>query len=123
MAGKAEEVEGAGFDTVKLLAAVGLLVAGVTGFYWFADQSTLLRVLGLLAFAAVSVGIIFTTAKGRTLAAFLTDARTEVRKMVWPSRTETLQTALVVIAITILVAIFLWLIDMLLGWSIREFIR
>ncbi|MBK1674405.1 preprotein translocase subunit SecE [Ectothiorhodospira shaposhnikovii] len=122
MAGKAE-VEGAGFDTVKLLAAVGLLVAGVVGFYWFSDGSTLLRVLGLLAISGVAVGIVFTTAKGRALAGFLQDSRTEVRKMVWPTRVETLQTSLVVLAVTILVAIMLWLIDMLLGWSIREFIR
>ncbi|MCG5499481.1 preprotein translocase subunit SecE [Ectothiorhodospira lacustris] len=122
MAGKAE-VEGAGFDTVKLLVAVGLLVAGVIGFYWFSDGSTLLRVLGLLAISGVAVGIVFTTAKGRTLAGFLQDSRTEVRKMVWPTRVETLQTSLVVLAVTILVAIMLWLIDMLLGWSIREFIR
>ncbi|MCG5512057.1 preprotein translocase subunit SecE [Ectothiorhodospira shaposhnikovii] len=122
MAGKAE-VEGAGFDTVKLLVAVGLLVAGVIGFYWFSDGSTLFRVLGLLAISGVAVGIVFTTAKGRALAGFLQDSRTEVRKMVWPTRVETLQTSLVVLAVTILVAIMLWLIDMLLGWSIREFIR
>ncbi|EHQ53633.1 preprotein translocase subunit SecE [Ectothiorhodospira sp. PHS-1] len=122
MAGKAE-VEGAGFDTVKLLVAVGLLVAGVIGFYWFSDGSTLFRVLGLLAISGVAVGIVFTTAKGRALAGFLQESRTEVRKMVWPTRVETLQTSLVVLAVTILVAIMLWLIDMLLGWSIREFIR
>ncbi|SEP63638.1 preprotein translocase subunit SecE [Ectothiorhodospira magna] len=122
MAGKAE-VEGAGFDTVKLLVAVGLLVAGVIGFYWFSDESTLFRVLGLLAISGIAVGIVFTTAKGRALAGFLQDSRTEVRKMVWPTRVETLQTSLVVLAVTILVAIMLWLIDMFLGWSIREFIR
>ncbi|SIT70712.1 protein translocase subunit secE/sec61 gamma [Ectothiorhodosinus mongolicus] len=123
MAGKTEIVVGSGLDTAKLVVAVALLVGGVFTFYWFSDASTLLRVVGLLAFVAVAVGIIFTTGMGRNLAGFLGESRTEVRKMVWPTRVETLQSTLVVLAATIVVAIFLWLIDMLLGWTIREFIR
>ncbi|SFM50534.1 protein translocase subunit secE/sec61 gamma [Ectothiorhodospira mobilis] len=122
MAGKTE-VERSGLDTAKLGLAVGMLVAGIVAFYWFSDQSTLLRAIGLVAVSAVAVAIGMTTAKGRALAGYLRDSRTEVRKMVWPSRAETVQTTLVVLAVTLLVAILLWLIDMLLGWSIREFIR
>ncbi|MCG5534444.1 preprotein translocase subunit SecE [Ectothiorhodospira mobilis] len=122
MAGKTE-VERSGLDTAKLGLAVGLLVAGIVTFYWFSDQSTLLRAIGLVAVSGVAVAIGMTTAKGRALAGYLRESRTEVRKMVWPTRAETVQTTLVVLAVTLLVAILLWLIDMLLGWSIREFIR
>ena len=122
MAGKTE-VERSGLDTAKLGLAVGLLVAGIVAFYWFSDQSALWRAIGLVAVSGVAVAIGMTTAKGRALAGYLRESRTEVRKMVWPSRTETVQTTLVVLAVTLLVAILLWLIDMLLGWSIREFIR
>jgi preprotein translocase subunit SecE len=101
---------------------VALLIAGVLGFYYYADASTLLRVLGLLAASGIAVGIAMTTAKGRLLSAFLTNSRTEVRKMVWPTRVETTQTTLIVLGVVILVGIFLWLMDTLLGWIIRLFI-
>jgi preprotein translocase subunit SecE len=113
------EVQSSGLDTAKLAVAALLLVAGVVAFYWYQDQSTLYRILGLLAIVAVAAGIALTTAKGRSIVSFLQDSRTEVRKMVWPSRTETVQTTLVVFLVVIVVGIFLWLLDMFLGWLIR----
>jgi preprotein translocase subunit SecE len=106
-------------DTVKLAAAALLLLAGVGGFYYFGEQSTLLRVVGLLAVAGVAVALAYTTVMGRTFAGFLGDARTEVRKVVWPTRQETVQTTLIVFVMVILVAIFLWLLDMLLLWGVQ----
>jgi len=116
------EQTGGGIDTAKLSLAIAILVAGVLGFYYFKDESTLLRVLGLLAVAGLAVFIAMTTAKGRQLAAFMGNSRTEVRKMVWPTRVETTQTTLIVLGVVILVGIFLWLLDTLLGWIIRSFI-
>ncbi len=121
MTGKAE-VERSGVDTAKLVAAVLLLVAGVLAFYWFAAESLLFRVLGLLAVVGVAVGIFATTAPGRALWGFLGESRNEVRKMVWPTRAEALQTTLIVILVVIIVAIFLWLVDMFLGWAVRSII-
>ncbi|OOG21807.1 preprotein translocase subunit SecE [Thioalkalivibrio denitrificans] len=119
---KSDDLQTSGFDTIKLAFAVGLLVLGVFGFYWFVDESLLFRVLGLVAVALVAAGIVFTTALGQSLAAFLGDSRTEVRKMVWPTRAEATQTTLIVIVVVILVGIFLWLLDMLLAWGVRGFI-
>ena len=118
MAGKAE-IQSSGLDTAKLSAAIALLVAAVAAFYYYADQSLLYRVVGLLAVVAVAAGISLTSAPGRRLWSFLQDARTEVRKMVWPTRAETLQTTLVVIVMVIIVGIFLWLLDMFLGWAVK----
>ena len=118
MVGKTE-VQDTAFDTVKLVVAVGLLVVGVGAFYYYSDQSQLFRVLGLLAIAAVAVGIVLTTHRGQTLWGFLQESRTEVRKMVWPNRTETVQTTLMVMVVVIIVGIFLWLLDMLLAWIMR----
>ena len=116
------EQAGGGLDTVKLAAAVALLIAGVMGFYYFAAESMLIRVVGLLAVVGVAVFISATTAKGRQLAGFMSNSRTEVRKMVWPTRVETTQTTLIVLGVVILIGIFLWLLDSLLGWIIRQFI-
>jgi len=118
MSAKAD-VRASSLDTLKLSVSVLLLLAGVGAFYYYADQSQLYRVLGLLAIAAVAVAIASTTAKGRALWAFMQDARVEVRKMVWPSRAETVQTTLVVFVVVIIVGIFLWLLDMLLSWLVR----
>ncbi len=113
------ETQGSFFDTVKLLVALLVLVAGIAGFYYFAEESLLYRVLGLLAVVGVAVGISATTVKGKNLLGFLGTARTEVRKMVWPTRAETIQTTLMVFILVVILAIFLWFVDMLLGAGVK----
>ena len=107
-------------DTFKLMTAVLVLIAGVVGFYYFEDESQLLRVLGMLAVAVVAFLIAATTDKGRRSLAFIKDARIEVRKVVWPTRQEALQTTVAVLFMVILVAIMLWLFDMFLGWGVSK---
>ena len=109
------EAENSGFDTVKLLLAVLVLVAGIVAFYYFEVHSLLFRVLGLLAVAGVAVAIIMQTAKGRGIWHFAVDARAEVRKVVWPTRQETVQTTLIVFAMVLVMGLVLWLFDMALG--------
>ena len=107
-------------DTFKLMTAVLVLIAGVVGFYYFEAESQLLRVLGMLAVAIVAFFIAATTDKGRRSLGFIKDARVEVRKVVWPTRQEALQTTIAVLFMVVLVAIMLWLFDMFLGWSVSE---
>ena len=114
------EQTSSGFDTVKLMIALLALIAGVVGFYYFADESQLLRVIGLLAIAATAFFIVSTTEIGRRGLGFVRDARVEVRKVVWPTRTETTQTTIAVLIMVFLVAIMLWLFDMALGWGVRS---
>ena len=111
-------------DTIKLVIAVLLLLGGIVGFYFFETWqgepvSVFFRVLGLLAVVGVAGFIALQTAKGVQLLGFLKDSRNEVRKMVWPTRAETLQTTLMVMVIVTILSIFLWLVDMLLGWGIK----
>jgi len=109
------ETQGSPLDTLKLSAALVVLIGGVAGFYYFADTAQLwMRVLGLLVVIAVAGVIALQSGKGRALWGFAVDARTEVRKVVWPSWNETVQTTLVVLGVVILVGIMLWLLDMLL---------
>ena len=113
------EVEASGMDTAKLVVAVLLVIAGIYGFYYFDAHSTLLRVIGLLAIVGVAVGGIYQTAPGRRLWQFSLDSRMEVRKVVWPSRQETVQTTLIVFAMVLVMGLILWLFDMLLMTIVR----
>ncbi len=104
-------------DKVKLFVAVLILVAGVYGYYQLPtllgqEVSVLLRVAWLLVSLIVAVGIAATSAQGGALIEFSKGSRTELRKMVWPSRQETIQTTLIVLVMVVIIAIFLWLIDM-----------
>ena len=113
------EAESNQFDTLKLGAALLLLVAGVVAFYWFDDQLLVLRVLGLLAIAGISIFIAAQSSTGKNIIGFIGGVKVEVRKVVWPTRAETTQTTLAVILMVILVGIFLWLLDMVLLWAIQ----
>ena len=120
MVSKAEQQTSSGLDTFKILVAIAVLIAGVVGFYYFEDESQLLRVLGMLAVAGVAVAIASTTLAGKNGWSFVKEARVEVRKVVWPTRQETLQTTAIVLFMVILVAIMLWLFDSLLGWAVGQ---
>jgi preprotein translocase subunit SecE len=108
------EVEGAGLDKVKLAAAAVFLVGGIYAYYFFAASSTLLGVVVLLVIGGVGVAVAMQTAPGRALWQFAAASRMEVRKVVWPTRQETLQTTLVVIVMVLILSIVLWLFDMVL---------
>ena len=113
------DTENSSNDLIKFIAAGLIGLAGLIAFYAFADQSLLARVIGLLiVFAGVSF-ILYQTARGKSTVLFFKDARTEVRKVVWPSRAETTQTTLTVFVIVFLVGLFLWLLDMLLAGAFK----
>jgi preprotein translocase subunit SecE len=114
------EVESTGMDTLKLLVAVVLLIAGIGVFYFFEEYSTLLRVLGLLVVSGIAVAVALQSVPGRQVWEFATAARTEVRKVVWPSRQETIQTTLIVFAMVLVMGIVLWLVDMMLMAIVRS---
>ena len=102
-------------DILKLFIALLILVSAIAAFYIYADESQLLRVVGLLAATGIAIGISLQTEKGRTLWAFIQDAQVEVRKVVWPTRQETLQTTLIVLVFVVIVALLLFVLDWILG--------
>lgn len=116
---KAEQTTSS-FDTLKLTMALTILVAGVVCFYYFEDESQLLRVIGMLVIVAIAFFIASMSNMGRRGLGFVRDARVEVRKVVWPTRQETLQTTLIVLVMVVIVAIMLWLIDLALGAGVNS---
>jgi len=109
----------------NVMWALGLLVllAGVFGFFRYSGEvMTLLRVVGLLVAAGVAIALVAKTARGRDMFSFLRETDVERRKVVWPTRQETLQTTLMVLVITVIVAILLFIMDTIFGWIVRQLI-
>ena len=105
-------------DTVKLVFAASLLIGGIAGFYYFASYALVYRVVGILAVFGIAVSLFFTTAIGRTVWGFLTEAKMEVRKVIWPTRQETIQATMLVVIVVFGVGLILWLMDMVLFWAV-----
>ena len=98
-------------DLLKWLVSLGLLGGIVAGNYMFEDVSILYRAIAAVAIVAVSGFIVATTNKGSAFLTFAKDARIEVRKVVWPTRQETTQTTMIVLAATVFMALVLWGLD------------
>jgi preprotein translocase subunit SecE len=106
-------------DTAKLVAVVALLGLGVYGFYALGAQPLWVRLAGLLAVIGVAVFVAVQTAVGRSVWGFMVETRGEVRKVVWPTRQETLQTLLIILIAVLLTALFLWAVDSILFAIVR----
>jgi len=98
-------------ERIKLALALLLVVAGVAAFYLLAEQAMVLRVLAVLAGVALSAVVVATTPTGRQAFEFARESLAEARKVVWPSRKETIQTTATVFALVVVMAIFLWIVD------------
>ncbi len=109
-------------DKFLWVLVVGLVAVGVVGNSYYADQSLLYRVLGLVAIAVVALLIAAQTEKGKALLAMLKEARLEIRKVVWPTRQELLQSTFIVVVFVLVVAFLLWAIDSLISWIVSGFI-
>lgn len=103
-------------DAIKWLLVVAIVAAGIVGNSHFSAESILYRALGLLVLAAVAIFVALQTAKGSAIADIVRGALVELRKVVWPTRQETNQTTLIVLAVVFFMAIVLWLLDTLFGF-------
>ncbi|WP_349431781.1 preprotein translocase subunit SecE [Methylomarinum sp. Ch1-1] len=106
-------------DIVKHFFSVVIVIAGITAFYHFSEFMLLYRVLGLVAIVIVALGLLLTTALGRNVWGFALESKQEVRKVVWPTREETIRTTLLVFGMVFVVGLVLWLLDMFLFWGVR----
>lgn len=109
-------------DPVLWLVVIALVAAGVYGNNYYANESVLYRVLALLVLAGIAGWLASLTAKGKAFIQLGLEARTEIRKVVWPTWPETQSTTLIVVAVVFVVAIILWAVDSLLSWLITMMI-
>jgi preprotein translocase subunit SecE len=109
-------------DIIKLLLAAGALVGGLYSYYYFLEVSLPLRVLMVLGGTAAGVAVAMTSTQGQRLWAFIQGARIEIRKVVWPTKQETTQTAIAVFVFTFIMALFFWGLDSFLLWLTRTLV-
>jgi preprotein translocase subunit SecE len=108
------------YDSLLLLASVVLLVGGMVAFYWFSgDINVALRALILLASIGIALALAYRTASGKSLWSYVIGARTELRKVVWPSRQESLQATLMIAVVVLIMSLLLWGLDALLLFGVK----
>lgn len=118
MAFKTDTQQGRNFDWLKWLVAIILFSVGLVANYYYNSQPWPLRLLGWLVLLAMIVGILLQTKQGKLSLEFVRESRTELRKVYWPTRQETVQMTLVVAAMVVVLALVLWGIDSVLMWLI-----
>ncbi len=109
-------------DKLKLGAAAMLVAAGIGGYYWLGESPLVLKILAVLAGIAAGIAVGWFTVPGRQLAEFGGESVAEVKKVVWPTRKETMQTTAAVFAFAVVMAVFLWITDKGLEWVLYELV-
>ena len=98
-------------DKIKLLIALLLIVAGVVGFYALGDAAAVLRVASVMLGVLAAAGMFWTSSQGKRFFGFAGDSVNEAKRVVWPTRKETMQTTGIVILFAVVMALFLWAVD------------
>ncbi len=109
-------------DKIKIALATLLFMAGLVGFYYFADSPAIVRLASVLVGLAAAAAIFWTTAAGKSFYVYAQESVAETRKVVWPTRKETMQTTAIVFAFVVVMALFLWAVDASLLWIVRKLI-
>jgi preprotein translocase subunit SecE len=109
-------------DLLKWIAVAIIIAGGIYANSYFSAEALVFRVIGLLVLAGLAGWIAVQTVKGAAFLTLCLEARTEVRKVVWPTRQETTQTTMIVLVVVFIVALILWLLDTALGAVISRII-
>ena len=123
MSAQTETKESGALDTVKLLIAAAALVGGLYAYYYYENEfAQAIRVLMVLGGTAAGIGIAMTSAQGQRLWHFIQGSRVELRKVVWPTKQETTQTAIAVFVFTMVMMLFFWALDSGLLWLTQKLV-
>ena len=116
------ETVSSGADKAKLAAVAALVVAGIAGFYLLGKQGQLVQWAVLIVALLAAAATFLISEPGKRFLGFARDSWREVKKVVWPTRKETLQTTAFVFAFTVFLALFMWITDRFLQWSLYDLI-
>ena len=109
---EALEEKSKGVNIFLWLLTVVIIAVTAFGNIYFQDQySTPIRVVAVVVLLLISLGVAAMTNQGRKALGFFKDSRTELRKIVWPTRPEATQTTFIVVGVTVFVSLILWGLD------------
>ena len=106
-------------DLIKWVLASLIFIASLVAFYYLEQYPLIYRILGLVGVIFLDFFILFNTEKIKNLRVFTYDARVELKKVVWSTKAEVVQTTIIVFVVVIIMSILLWLLDKLLGAGIK----
>ena len=106
-------------EKIKLVLSALLLAAGIAGFYLLADKALVLRILAILVGMGAAIAVLWTTPQGMSALSFIGEAVAEAKRVVWPTRKETIQTAVAVFILVAIVAAFLALVDIGFAYMVQ----
>ena len=107
-------------DKIKIAVAALLVVAGLAGFYYFSENAMIIRVASVLGGLAAGFVVFWMSEPGKQFYIYAQESIVETKKVVWPTRKETLQTTGIVFAFVVVMALFLWLVDVSLLWAVKK---
>ena len=113
------EIETNKQDVVKWILSTAMFLGALVAFYYFDEYPLMYRVLGLIGIVILGFLIVFNTERIRSLRVFTHDARVELKKVIWSTKAEVIQTTVIVFVVVIIMSILLWLLDKLLGAGIK----
>ena len=118
-----ETSQSGALDIVKLVIAAAVIIGGLYSYYYYEFELALpLRVLIVLGGTGIGIMIGMMSTQGQRLWHFIQGSRVEIRKVVWPTKQETTQTAIAVFVFTLIMAVFFWLLDSGLLWLTRTLV-
>jgi preprotein translocase subunit SecE len=106
-------------DKLKLVVALLLVAAGIAGFYFFEDKALVVRIIVMLVAFAASIGVMSTSVLGKAALAFIGDSIDEAKRVVWPTRKETIQTTIAVFVLVVIMAAFLAVVDVGFAYMVQ----
>jgi preprotein translocase subunit SecE len=106
-------------DNALLIVAIVAVLAGIVAFYWYDELNLAGRVGMVVVGVAVGAGLVWASSYGREFIVFGQASRVELRKVVWPTREDTMRTTLMVFVFASLMGVFFWVLDWALTWMTR----
>jgi len=106
-------------DKIKLVLSALLVAAGIAGFYLLADKALVLRILAVMAGIVAAIAVFRTTPVGQSALGFVGEAVAEAKRVVWPTRKETIQTTIAVFVLVLVMAVFLAVVDIGFAYMVQ----